>query len=499
MARETPMDPDSSPTHAPLRTGVRRANKMPLVIGAAVLGLILTVVVIVANQRAAQQQAILNTQTGQRPTGQTKGATSFADQIIGGRQNGMIPAAPTKPAALPPNQAGGGEPLLTDERVRFAGELSKTNLLLARPDLDDPPKPGGQLMPVHQLQAPQPVRGEETDPIKAAKLQLFQDALRAPSTVSFTLARGGTGSSMVSTPVAPDPVRPSGTDDPRTKAAMARQQLATAGRSDDPTKAYHAQLAELRKAGMLGPDGGTETTMGGGSSGTSGKSLLPSVTTSAPGDRWKHEEEQKPPRAEFLVQAGDVLPALVISEINSSQPGQILAQVSQNVYDTPTKTHLLIPQGTKLVGTYSSDVGYGQQVLLVAWQRLSYPDGKTLDIGSMPGATGPGASGLTDLVDNHYLRVFGSALLMSAVTAGITFSQQQSQGVGTAGQVGIPQYNAGTAMSQALGNQLGQVTAQLIAKNLNIAPELRIRPGYRFNVVVVKDLTFPRPYEQFDY
>jgi type IV secretion system protein VirB10 len=499
MALDHQMAPDASPDRVTLRTGVRRANKMPLVIGAAVLGLILTVVVIVANQRAAQQQAILTTQLGQPPIGQSKGATSFAQQIIGGRQNGMIPAAPTKPTVPATSPSGSSEPVLMDERLRFAGELSKTNLLLARPDLDDPPKPGGPLMPAHQLQAPQSVRGEETDPIKVAKLQLFQDALRAPSTVSFTLARGGAGLSSDPISAASETARPSGADDPRTRLAQARHQLATAGRSDDPTKAYQTQLAELRKAGMLGPDGGADATPGGGSSGMSGKSLLSSATTSASGDRWKHEEEQKPPRADFLVQAGDVLPALVISEINSSQPGQILAQVSQNVYDTPTKTHLLIPQGTKLVGTYSSDVGYGQQVLLVAWQRLSYPDGKTLDIGSMPGATGPGASGLTDLVDNHYLRVFGSALLMSAVTAGITFSQQQSQGVGTAGQVGIPQYNAGTAMSQALGNQLGQVTAQLIAKNLNIAPELRIRPGYRFNVVVVKDLTFPRPYEQFDY
>ncbi|NOU12316.1 MAG: conjugal transfer protein TrbI, partial [Nitrospira sp.] len=145
------------------------------------------------------------------------------------------------------------------------------------------------------------------------------------------------------------------------------------------------------------------------------------------------------------------------------------------------------------------DVGYGQHAMVVGWQRLGYPDGKTLDIGAMPGATGAGASGITDLVDHHYVRLFGSAFLMSAITAGVTFSQQQAQGSGVSGQVGIPQYNAGTAMSQALGQQLGQVTAQMIAKNLSIAPELTIRPGYRFNVVVVKDLVLPRPYEEFDY
>jgi type IV secretion system protein VirB10 len=129
---------------------------------------------------------------------------------------------------------------------------------------------------------------------------------------------------------------------------------------------------------------------------------------------------------------------------------------------------------------------------LIAWQRIVFPDGKAMDIGSMPGADSAGYSGLNDQVNNHYFRLFASAFLMSGVTAGISLSQpQQANGAAT--------QTASSAMSEALGQQLGQVTAQLIAKNMNIAPTLEIRPGYRFNVITTKDLTFSKPYQAFDY
>jgi type IV secretion system protein VirB10 len=144
------------------------------------------------------------------------------------------------------------------------------------------------------------------------------------------------------------------------------------------------------------------------------------------------------------------------------------------------------------VGSYSSDVAFGQARVLIAWQRIIFPDGKAMDIGSMPGADSAGYSGFTDKVNNHYFRLFSSAFLMSGVTAGISMSQPQTIN-------GNSRPTASSAMSEALGQQLGQVTAQLIAKNMNIAPTLEIRPGYRFNVMVTKDLTFSKPYQAFDY
>lgn len=485
------MSPDLSPGSVSPGAGVRRANKIPLYLVMGLIGTVALVVAMVANDRAEKQARMLQSTSGSSQQGRGGGTLAQADRIAGGHRAGVIPPAPTKPTVrqdltLPENPLVGAGSLQAEGKVN-------ADILIARPDLDAPPMPNrGGLQLVTGQPGPKMKSVEDVDQQRLARIQQVQDALKAPSTVTFSLVRNER-----STPTIERSSEPVSSSDPRSRVAEVKRQMANAGRSEDPAKAYHAQLAQLRESGMLGPfDGGSNMPA---SSGLGVKVKTTSADTPAGGDRWKHEGEQLPPRAEFVIQAGDVLPALMMSEINSMLPGQIVAQVSQHVYDTPTKTQLLIPQGTKLIGAYSSDVGYGQNAMLVAWQRLSYPDGKTLDIGSMPGATGAGASGLTDLVNNHYVRLFGSALLMSAITAGVTFSQQQAQGAGVPGQVGIPQYNAGTAMSQALGQQLGQVTAQLIAKNLSISPELTIRPGYRFNVVVVKDLVLPKPYDKFDY
>ena len=209
-------------------------------------------------------------------------------------------------------------------------------------------------------------------------------------------------------------------------------------------------------------------------------------------DRWKLASQPEAPRSPYELRAGFVVPAILISGINADLPGQIMAQVSQDVFDTATGKWKLIPQGSRLVGQYSSDVVYGQSRVLIAWQRIVFPDGKAMDIGSMPGADSAGYAGFKDQVNNHYVRLFASAFLMSGVTAGIALSQPQSQSTTT-------RQSAGSAMSEALGQQLGQVTAQLIARNINIAPTLEIRPGYRFNVIVTKDMTFSKPYRAFDY
>ncbi len=483
------MSPDLSPVSAAPGGGVRRANKIPLYLVIGVIALVALVVAMVANDRAEKQAQMLKSTAGGPQQNKGGGTLAQADRIAGSHRAGVIPAAPSKPTVRPPDIPS-ENPLVGTGSLE--GQL-KADIMIARPDLDAPPLPNrGGLQLVGQSGLKPKSGGDEADALRMARLQQVQDALKAPSTVAFSVVR-----SEKPAPTIEQTSGPAAPSDPRTRLADAKLKMATAGRSDDPTKAYQAQLSQLQQSGLLSPfDGGSATPA---SAGLSAKSKPTSAEHSVGGDRWKHDESQLPPRAELVIQAGDVLPALMISEVNSMLPGQIVAQVSQHVYDTPTKTQILIPQGTKLIGAYASDVGYGQNAMLVAWQRLSYPDGKTLDMGSMPGATGAGASGLTDLVNNHYVRLFGSALLMSAITAGVTFSQQQAQGGGVPGQLGIPQYNAGTAMSQALGQQLGQVTAQLIAKNLSIAPELTIRPGYRFNVVVVKDLVLPKPYQEFDY
>jgi len=251
--------------------------------------------------------------------------------------------------------------------------------------------------------------------------------------------------------------------------------------------------------GGLGGDSTPQLTKTGSSgnntSGSSSNNDFSQFDKSGHHDRWKIDSELEAPSSPYELRAGFVIPGTLISGINSELPGQIMAQVAQNVYDTATGKYLLIPQGARLVGAYSSQVAYGQARVLVAWQRIVFPDGKAMDIGAMPGADGAGYAGFNDLVDHHYLRIFGSALIMSAITAGVAMSQNQ----GSATTSGVYAPNASNVLSQALGQQLGHTTAMMIQKNLNIAPTLEIRPGYRFNLIVTKDLTMTKPYQSFDY
>lgn len=193
------------------------------------------------------------------------------------------------------------------------------------------------------------------------------------------------------------------------------------------------------------------------------------------------------------LKTGAVIPGVMVTGINSDLPGNIIAQVSQNVFDTATGRQLLIPQGAKLFGVYDSRVIYGQERVLVAWNRLVFPDGSAVTLGAMPGADMAGNAGYTDEVNNHYLRIFGSAILMSMITGGMSYSMDALNTSGNSGQ-GNQTPTLQDEMGSALAAPLGQATLQLLQKNINIKPTLEIRPGYQFNVIVTKDLVFQQPY-----
>ncbi|MDR1397150.1 MAG: hypothetical protein LBJ14_05410 [Desulfarculales bacterium] len=190
------------------------------------------------------------------------------------------------------------------------------------------------------------------------------------------------------------------------------------------------------------------------------------------------------------VKTGTIIPGTMITGINSDLPGAIIAQVSQSVYDTANGNYLLIPQGARLYGVYDSRVVYGQSRVLVAWNRIIFPDGRALTLEAMPGADMSGYGGYEDEINNHYLRIFGSAILMSLFTGGVAYTLDTvdtSRGDDTSPSMQ-------NEMTAALANQLGQTTAALLQKNLSIKPTLEIRPGFRFNVIVTKDLAFDAPY-----
>ena len=186
------------------------------------------------------------------------------------------------------------------------------------------------------------------------------------------------------------------------------------------------------------------------------------------------------PISPYELKTGTLIPSVLITEINSELPGPIKAQVSENVFDTATGEYLLIPQGSTLIGTYSSNVQYGQNRVLIAFNQIIFPDGQTLNLGGMNGLNQQGAAGFNDQVNNHYFKIFGSALFMGAITGGIATADntQANQFIETNRQ----------KMLGALISELGQVARQMIQKNMNIAPTLEIRAGYRFNIFATKDI-----------
>lgn len=195
-----------------------------------------------------------------------------------------------------------------------------------------------------------------------------------------------------------------------------------------------------------------------------------------------------PQMSPYELKRGSVIPATLITGINSDLPGRITAQVSQNVYDSATGRHLLIPQGTKLFGRYDSNVSLGQNRVLAIWTDIVFPNGSTLQIGGMAGTDVSGYGGFTDKVDNHYLETFGSAILVALIGAGTEMMIPSDRNrSGTAG-------SAEDAARRSFAETFGQVSEQTLTRNLNVQPTLEIRPGYVFNVMIESDLRL-RPYQ----
>jgi len=191
----------------------------------------------------------------------------------------------------------------------------------------------------------------------------------------------------------------------------------------------------------------------------------------------------------YEIKTGTVIPGIMVTGINSDLPGRLIAQVSQNVYDTATGRYLIIPQGAKLFGVYDSRVIYGQERLLVAWNRVIFPDGSAVTLGAMPGSDMGGYAGYEDLVDNHYLRIFGSAFFMSLITGSTSYAVDKLDNSDE------DETTVQSALGSALATQMGQTTLSLLQKNLNIKPTLEIRPGYQFNIIITKDVVFKAPYQ----
>lgn len=434
-AAKDPLDASAVPEGR----GVRSLNNLPLVIGvvffAIFLGIIGHVMMQRSEERAQQEQ--------EQAQKQGASAANQAGEITGPWGNGgLIPPNALKKEAAPPEAP-----------------------VAVQPELQLPDLPAAPGTPT-KAEPLRPASTEESA-LWNARFQALQAGLRSKTGVQMPEQGGGTAG----------------------RPQVQRSTNMNAG--NDVTAAYQARLAQIRGevggAGMGAGDVGALT-------GTSERSPDNGLGQFDRNNRWTLQRQVEAPASPYELRAGFVIPAIMISGINSDLPGQVMAQVSQNVFDTATGKYLLIPQGTRLIGSYNSSVAYGQQRILMAWQRLIFPDGKALDIEAMPGADSAGYGGFNDQVNNHYWRIFGSSFLLSGVIAAVSMSQDQGSSNSDSDR-----QRAGDALSEALGQTMGSAMSEMLRKNLNISPTLEVRPGYRFNVMVVKDIRFKEPYSSFNY
>lgn len=187
----------------------------------------------------------------------------------------------------------------------------------------------------------------------------------------------------------------------------------------------------------------------------------------------------QPPASPYVLQAGSVIPASLITGLRSDLPGEVTAQVTEDVYDSLTGKILLIPQGARLLGQYDAQVAFGQTRALLVWTRLIMPNGTSIVLDRLPATDAQGYAGLEDQVDNHWGMVFKAAILSTILSVG--------------SEAGISANNNGSlavAIQQGMSQSVNEAGERVVSRSLNIQPTITIRPGFPVRVLVTRDIIF---------
>jgi type IV secretion system protein VirB10 len=273
-----------------------------------------------------------------------------------------------------------------------------------------------------------------------------------------------------------------------------------AGQSAPPDPAEQERLAAIASSPFFGGASTPVSTPTTGSGMIAGQGVASPVAAASPYGRDQNNQARKndffesgggdgkeylskplrKPLSRYEVKAGAIIPAILVTGLNSDLPGNVVAMVKENVYDTASGEYLLIPQGTRMLGVYDSMVSYGQKRVQVVWTRMIRPDGSSVMLENMPGVDLAGMSGYKDKTDNHFDRLVGGALLSSILSVGATVSQ----GTYTNDQNMTTQQRLAASVGQDINNAGQQITR----KNLDIQPTLKIRAGMTVNILVNKDM-----------
>ncbi len=185
------------------------------------------------------------------------------------------------------------------------------------------------------------------------------------------------------------------------------------------------------------------------------------------------------PLSAYEVKAGTVIPGALVTGINTDLPGEVIGQVTENVFDSVTGHHLLIPQGARLLGKYQSLVSNGQNRALIVWRRLVLPNGNSIVLDGMPGTDQQGYAGLEDSVDYH-LDKLGTAV---ALTTGIAYAGNLARSPnGGNGQ------DARDVVGDTVAQEGAKIGQRIVDRQLDVQPTITIRPGWPLRVLVNKDM-----------
>ena len=336
-------------------------------------------------------------------------------------------------------------------------------------------------------------------PGKAPKAELFATDAKPPAEALAALPKDYAGLPKDAPKLGPPPPgdlgRPilgaqaaagdsaSGAGGPATGAAAA----------PDPVRQQKAQERQAARTSQLFAAGGHVGGAGAGEGGAPPGAALASPPASAAATAADHKQafldaaadqqttsshRLEAPASPYVLQAGSVIPAALVTGICSDLPGEVIAQVTEDVYDSPTGRVLLIPQGARLVGLYDSQVDFGQGRVLLAWTRLILPGGRSIVLDRQPAADPQGFAGLEDRVDRHWRQLASAALISTALGVGAELGASGNDS------------DIVQALRRGSANAVNQVGQQVVGKSLDVQPTLTIRPGYPVRVLVTRDMVF---------
>ena len=194
------------------------------------------------------------------------------------------------------------------------------------------------------------------------------------------------------------------------------------------------------------------------------------------------------PVSRYELKSGAFLPCVMISGLNTDLPGNIIGQITENVWDTATGKFLLIPKGARLIGKYDNQVSFGQSRVLVVWQRLIFPDGSSLVLDNLSGVDQSGYTGLKGSVNRHFNSMLASALLVSLIGSGVqAISDHYDNNSSNNNKTDIR-----SILAENTANAAAQVLTDLVRQQTQRQPTIKIKPGYRFMIFVQHDIVFPR-------